>query len=592
MSHARILVVHPEPATIALISSMLQTLGHKIEEADSDRVAARILAQHEFDLVVAGIDPSDPDGLEILSHIRRKHPHTACVTLFPDSACDRSKDAIRLGAAAALKFPTSANTLRAVVTQSLEQTRTYQFASAPVAAPRNGSNASSQHHANGSTPTAGAAEANAESHDPARSLASSRPNGAGGNGNGAFTTNGNGNGTAGQGGQPNENGHHELGATGHAKSRDDTARRGESAIDHGAGRGFVPHRATNGAGAHFSAATFRSGDVKLLTGDDPILRQTCELVDTVANSRTPLLLLGERGTGKTVLARLIHARSPRKTGPFVKIACLGFGEAQLETELFGRSGDGVERQGKLAQAAGGTLLLDEIAALSPRLQFELLQFLQHGEYEPGGSGDLRRADVRIFAASRENIAGLVESGQFRQDLYYRISIVSLKLPPLRRRGDDVLKLARMFRDSFARDMGRDEIEFTPEAIEALKTYSWPGNVRELETAVERGVLLCRGDRITPAHLALESIESNHDDHALLTPSARSLTHPTRHHAGMNLRPLKEALEEPEKQIILRALEALNWNRQETARVLDINRTTLYKKMKKYGLLIEEPAWLC
>ncbi len=579
MSHARILVVHPEPATIALISSMLQTLGHKIEEADSDRVAARMLAQHEFDLVVAGINPNDPDGLEILSHIRRKHPHTACVTLFPDSPCDRSKDAIRLGAAAALKFPTSANTLRAVVTQSLEQTCSYQCASSAVPAPRNGTNGSSQHHTNGSTPTVGVAEANSESGDSARPLASSRPNGAG---------------TAGGGGHPNENGHSDLASTGYAKSRDDTARRAESAVDTGAGRGFVSHRGTNGAGAPSSAATFRSGDVKLLTGDDPILRQTCELVDTVANSRTPLLLLGERGTGKTVLARLIHARSPRRTGPFVKVACLGFGEAQLETELFGHSGDGVERQGKLAQASGGTLLLDEIAALSPRLQFELLQFIQHGEYEPGGSGDLRRADVRVFAASRENIAGLVESGQFRQDLYYRISIVSLKLPPLRRRGDDILKLARMFRDSFARDMGRNEIEFSSEAIEALKSYTWPGNVRELETAVERGVLLCRGDRITPAHLALESIEPPHDDHdsTYSAGQARSLSHSTKHHAGMNLRPLKEALEEPEKQIILRALEALNWNRQETARVLDINRTTLYKKMKKYGLLIEEPAWLC
>lgn len=589
MSHARILVVHPEPATIALISSMLQTLGHKIEQADSDRVAARILAQHDFDLVVAGIDPSDPDGLEILSHIRRKHPHTACVTLFPDSSCDRSKDAIRLGAAAALKFPVSANTLRAVVTQSLEQTRTPQYIANPAAALRNGANGSSQHYTSGSSPTPNAVAAHSEPGDPARSLASSRPDGAGKTSE--HFSNGNGHGNMERSANGEVRSH---AAADYTKPHDDLVRRGESSVDYGVARGVAPNRGTNGAGGAFSSASFRPGDVKLLTGDDPILRQTCELVDTVANSRSPLLLLGERGTGKTVLARLIHARSPRKGGPFVKVACLGFGEAQLETELFGHSGDGVERQGKLAQASGGTLLLDEIAALSPRLQFELLQFIQSGEYEPRGSDELRRADVRIFAASRENIAGLVESGQFRQDLYYRISIVSLKLPPLRRRGEDVLKLARMFRDSFARDMGRDGIEFSLEAIEALKSYTWPGNVRELETVVERGVLLCRGDRITPAHLALESTEPPHDDHdpAYAAGQTRPLSHPAKQHPGMNLRPLKEALEEPERQIILRALEALNWNRQETARVLDINRTTLYKKMKKYGLLIEEPAWLC
>jgi two-component system response regulator HydG len=315
------------------------------------------------------------------------------------------------------------------------------------------------------------------------------------------------------------------------------------------------------------------------------MRQAIELAAAIAPTRTPVLIVGERGTGKTLLARAIHRGSPRRDGPFVEVACDGHRDQALERELFGHAGEfgGPPRPGKVAQADGGTIVLDEVAALSPDLQFKLLRFLQDGAYEPVGSTQTARADVRIVVATAEDLAPLVEQGRFRQDLYYRIGVVRLKLPPLRQRVADIPVLAEHFRVRFARGLNKDVAGFMPEAMDLLKAHRWPGNVRELENAVERGVVLCRGPRIAPIHLALSAEPPR-------PPRPRGHTpHP---HVALGIRPLKEALEGPEKQIIVQALEALNWNRQETARVLDINRTTLYKKMKKYGLLaVDEPAWL-
>ncbi len=193
-------------------------------------------------------------------------------------------------------------------------------------------------------------------------------------------------------------------------------------------------------------------------------------------------------------------------------------------------------------------------------------------------------DVRFVLASSEDLGALVESEQFRADLYYRISVVTLNIPPLRHRGDDVARLADYFRDRFAREIGRPAGSFSPDALEMLRNHSWPGNVLELENAVERAVVHCRGPRIESIHLDLNPIRTDRP-----TPAANVRSVPGKLATG-DILPLKEALEAPERELILRALQALNWNRQETARVLDINRTTLYKKMKKYGLLFDEPVW--
>jgi two-component system response regulator HydG len=326
-------------------------------------------------------------------------------------------------------------------------------------------------------------------------------------------------------------------------------------------------------------------------GDDPSVRQAVETTAMIAPTRTPVLIVGEHGTGKTSLARMLHERSDRHDRPFVEFCCGAMSESQIEVELFGKRSAGFgdsEREGRLSAAEGGTLFIDEVATFSPGLQFKILRLLRDGEYEPVGSAQSLKADVRLVVGSRDDLAPLVQEGRFRQDLYYRIGVVSLKLTPLRHRGGDIDRLAEHFRERFCRQLGKTIQGFSNDALDRLRQHDWPGNVQEMEHVIERAVVHCRGSRIETSHLSFAPRE------VAMTPAPlmlRSNGRAQRAHAQVSIQPLKEALEGPEKQLILQALEALNWNRQETARVLDINRTTLYKKMKKYGLLFDEPVWM-
>ncbi|HWE37551.1 MAG TPA: sigma-54 dependent transcriptional regulator [Isosphaeraceae bacterium] len=515
MSTARILIVHADPNVMALTTSMLQSLGHRIIEATSDRAAVRLLEleQGGVELIIAGADPYDPEALELLTYLRRKYPRVPVVLLFPVLHNDRAREARQRGAANVLKFPLPATQLRAAVAQALGTPEP-----APAFEPR-----------------------------PATPQAPPMANGHNGHNNGHAH-------------------HHHVEPIAAAASQRRPAPAAEP----------TPTPRLEPAGL---------GDESGLIGDDPSLRQALELAEMIAPTKAPVLILGERGTGKSLLARTLHSRSPRRDGPFLELSCDTLKPPALEVEFFGRRGGYAElvadRPGKLALARGGTLFIDEISALSPELQFKLLRVLNEGEYEPVGSTQTARVDCRIVLGSRADLAALVEQGSFRQDLFYRMGVVTLKLPPLRHRGPDVVRLAEHFRARFARKLSKDVNGFTPEALDLLRGHDWPGNVHELESAVERGVVLCRGSKIEAAHLALVPPEAR---------PQRPPAHTPRPHVGMGIRPLKEALEEPEKQLILQALEALNWNRQETARVLDINRTTLYKKMKKYKLLYDEPAW--
>jgi two-component system response regulator HydG len=294
------------------------------------------------------------------------------------------------------------------------------------------------------------------------------------------------------------------------------------------------------------------------------------------------LILGERGTGKALLARTIHALGSGPEQPLVTVDCATLTEAALEEQhsLNGQAHneDDFDWSSQIARAQGGTLFLNDVAALSDPLQFQLLHALQDRVHDHGAHGD-----VRFLMSTSENLVSLVEQGRFRQDLYYRVSVVCLKLPPLRARGTDIELLAEYFRSRFSLEFGKNVAGFTRDALEILNKHDWPGNVRELEGVIQRGVALCQGTRITSGHLSpsLCPPRSGRNGGGI-APRA---------HVPANIRPLKEALEEPEKRIIIQALQALNWNRQETARVLDINRTTLYKKMKKYGLLVDEPIWV-
>ena len=490
MIQAHILIVNSDAPTQSLLTSMLQSLGHTIEDVPNDRVAVRRLERGGVHLVISAVDPADPDALELLSYLRRKHVKTPVLLLFTSLTCERAREATKLGGTV-LRYPTPATELRAAVTQALDAT--------------------------------------------------------------------------------------------------DEERADPSSIGHGTVyRAFAepsPMAPEAVVTSRPSESTFTGPP---MIGKSQAIRQVVELAMAAASTRTPVVMNGEEGTGKSLLARTIHHNSPRADRPFVEVVCGGLDEVQLERELFGQSfgradADGMlDRPGKVARASGGTLFLDEVSSLSPGLQRRLLRLLQDGEFDAPGSVEPTRADVRMILASRESLASLVEQGRFRRDLHDRVGIVCLRIPPLRDRGGDIESLAEHFRARFATEFAKAVVGFTPDAIDILCRHDWPGNVRELESMIQRGVALCQGPRVTSANLSLGFGPPR---------SGRNPAFSIRPHTPMGLRPLKEALEEPEKQIIIQTLQALNWNRQETARVLDINRTTLYKKMKKYGLLIDEPAMM-
>jgi len=327
-----------------------------------------------------------------------------------------------------------------------------------------------------------------------------------------------------------------------------------------------------------------------IIGADQRMRRTYDVIEAVAPSKTTVLMAGESGTGKSLIARAIHRRSPRRDKPFVEISCGSIPETLLESELFGHTkgaftGAHADKQGRFLAAHGGTLFLDEINSASPGMQLKLLRVLQERTFEPVGSNEPIEVDVRVILASNQPLEDLVARGEFRQDLYYRINVVMIQLPPLRDRISDIPLLAEHFLEAKSKEVGKRMTGFTDEAMNALKGYSYPGNIRELENIIERAVVLTKRQQITaddlPRNVLDDSTSGLLPAHARRIDQGGGMTGPP----GENWSPmpLREALIEPEKQIILAALEANNWNRQQTAEQLDINRTTLYKKIKQYGL---------
>jgi DNA-binding NtrC family response regulator len=321
-------------------------------------------------------------------------------------------------------------------------------------------------------------------------------------------------------------------------------------------------------------------------GHDYKMLKIFDLVEAVADSRTTVLMTGESGTGKSLLARAVHHRSPRRDKAFVEVSCGSLPEMLLESELFGHvkgsfTGAIADKMGRFMAADGGTLFLDEINSASPAMQVKLLRVLQERAFEPVGANETKTVDVRVILATNVDLTQLVAQQQFRQDLYYRINVVNVRLPNLRERLTDIPLLANHFLKKYVAETGREILGFTDAALAALQRHTWPGNVRELENAVERAVVLCRRPHIDESDLP-ETV--NGQPFSLRLVGGITATGDAVPDVPM---PLAVALEEPERRIIERALRRNNYNRQVTAAELDINRTTLYKKMRKYQLDVGE-----
>lgn len=323
----------------------------------------------------------------------------------------------------------------------------------------------------------------------------------------------------------------------------------------------------------------------LLIGSDPRILRVQDLVRSTAATRATVLISGESGTGKSLVARTIHAASDRSDRPFVEVSCGSLSETLLESELFGHvqgafTGAVGDKKGRFLAAHGGTIFLDEINSASPALQVKLLRVLQERRFEPVGSDETREVDVRFVVASNEPLERLVAEGRFRQDLYYRIHVVTIEMPPLRERPRDIRPLAEAFLERYREHHGRQVFGFAEDAIAAIERQRFAGNVRELEHVVERAVVLAKGHLVTLEDLPepmRNPVDAQNGPIRFAKPSSEFAASPTSPADGPQ--DLQAALREPERRLILEALDRNGWNRTRAAMELGIDRTTLYKKMR-------------
>ncbi len=311
-------------------------------------------------------------------------------------------------------------------------------------------------------------------------------------------------------------------------------------------------------------------------GSSQVMQNVYNLIENVGKVDTAVLVTGESGTGKELAADALHAESTRHNMPLVKVDCAAMPEELLESELFGHvkgafTGAERNREGRLLQAHNGTLFLDEIGDVSPRMQLRLLRFLQEKTFTPVGQDSHVKVDVRIIAATNVDFTKKVEEGSFRQDLYYRLKVVEIKLPPLRERKGGIPILVHHFLSLFRKKLDRNIHGISDQAMDALSRYSWPGNVRELRHVIERSCVLCEGSTISLEHFPdeIQNQENNSSSHLIATPPSEALA---------SLPPYIS-----EKDEIIEALKRTRGNKSKAARMLNIDRSTLYRKMQRIGI---------
>jgi len=302
-----------------------------------------------------------------------------------------------------------------------------------------------------------------------------------------------------------------------------------------------------------------------IIGKNERMQEIYELIADISNTDSTVLIQGESGTGKELIAKAIHFNSPRKNKPFVVANCSAYSQNLLESELFGHekgafTGAIRRKIGRFELAHGGTIFLDEIGEVSPPTQILLLRVLQDHRFERVGGEETLEVDVRVIAATNKNLMEEIKKGHFREDLYYRLNVIPIFVPPLRERKDDISLLAMHFLEKFSQEKGKNIVNFSPEVMEIFLAHSWPGNIRELENVIEHAVIIAKKDLIYPKDLPPNLLQKSLEKEEFST------------------------LYDFEKNLILKTLKETNWNKHRAAKKLKINRSTLYGKMKRYGLL--------
>src|SRR4030043_550077 len=301
-----------------------------------------------------------------------------------------------------------------------------------------------------------------------------------------------------------------------------------------------------------------------IVGKSSRMQELYELVSDISNTDSTVLIQGESGTGKELIARAVHFNSYRKNKPFVVANCSAYSQNLLESELFGHEKGSftgaIRRQiGRFELANGGTIFLDEIGEVSPPTQILLLRVLQDHRFERVGGEETLEVDVRVIAATNKNLMEEMKKGAFREALYYRLNVIPIFIPPLRERKDDIPFLSSYFLQKFNRERGKEVTSFSPEVMESFLKHSWPGNVRELENVIDHAIIIAKQDKILPKDLPQSFLQRPISTQEFIT------------------------LQDYEKDIILKTLKETNWNKHKTSKRLNINRSTLYGKMKRYGL---------